>query len=404
MKIVEINMCSFGSTGRIIMNIAEQCRKNGHDVLTCSTYHFSKTKYKELSFEGHYLFGNKFEVFIHNLIGSFFGLNGFLSRRATKKLVKKVEQFNPDIIHIHNLHWFCINLPILFDYFKKCNIPIVWTLHDCWSFTGHCTHFAISGCDKWKFGCKRCKYHHLYPKTYFENTHALFLKKKKLFCSVDRLFLVTPSEWLKGVVMQSFLSNKQIQVINNGVDLSVFRPTKTISKYLVNYNGKKIILGVAFAWGYSKGLDVFNDLAKKLNDDYKIVLVGVDDNTQKYIDKKIICIKRTENQQELAELYSSSFLFFNPTREDTFPTVNIEALACGIPVLTYNSCGSPEIVDESCGIVLNNRSIPETIKAIEHISKNPFLKENCVARAARFNKDDLIMKYYQLFNSIAEAK
>lgn len=398
MRLVEINMCSYGSTGRIMLNIADIVRKNNGEALTFSTYRFSIEPYHEKTIQGHIYYGSRLSSNIHYLAGRLFGKNGFYSKSATQRLIRKIDAFKPDIIHLHNLHGFCINLPILFRYLRNKNV--VWTLHDCWSFTGHCAHYMITGCDKWKSGCEHCEHLNVYPKEERDRAKINYDKKKELFLSVTNLTLVTPSIWLKKQVEQSFLKEKTVKVINNGIDLGVFRP---ISKQLrINpLNGKKVVLGVSYIWGYSKGLDVFERLADELSDEYAVILVGVDKKTSERISKRIICIEKTENMEELATLYSRADVFVNPTREDTFPTVNIEALACGTPVVTFDTGGSPEIVNDTCGSVVECNDYHALKDEIIRIcEKEPYSEAACVKKANSYDKCKKYEEYIALYNEI----
>ena len=217
--------------------------------------------------------------------------------------------------------------------------------------------------------------------------------------------LVTPSEWLAGLVKQSFLKDYSVQVINNGIDLSVFKPTESNFREKYNCEGKKVLLGVAFDWGERKGLDVFIHLAKWLDDSYQIVLVGTDDNTDEMLPDNMISIHKTQNQRELAEIYTAADLFVNPTREDNFPTVNIEALACGTPVLTFRTGGSPEMLDETCGAVVECDDVAAMEREIIRLTNEQSLCEkNCLTRAKSFDGSKCFEKYIELYDMICEKE
>ena len=400
MKIAQINMLTKGSTGKIMFQIAESARVLENTVLTCSPVTFMRRKRNSLeNYPNHFWWGSRIEAFFHYYVGSLLGNNGFLSSIGTYQLIRNLKKFNPDIIHLHNLHSFCINLPMLFNYIKKNNIKTIWTLHDCWSFTGHCPYFTLAGCDKWKSGCGKCPQLEVYPKSYIDTTRLMFKKKQKCFLGVKDLTIVTPSEWLAGLVRQSFLKDYSVKVINNGIDLSVFKPT--LSDFRERYNisaEQKILLGVAFGWGRRKGLDVFVKLAESLPDTYKIVLVGTDDKTDAELPSNIISIHRTNNQQELAEIYTAADLFVNPTREENYPTVNMESLACGTPVLTFKTGGSPEIIDETCGSVVECDDFEAFQDEIERIcTEKPYLAEACLARAKGFDMNERFREYISLY-------
>jgi len=326
------------------------------------------------------------------------GCNGIFSRRGTKQLINDLEKFKPDIVHLHNLHMFCINLPMLFSYIKEKNVKVIWTLHDCWAFTGHCPHFLISKCDKWRTGCHHCPQPRVYPKMYLDTSKKMYELKKKWFCGVKDLTIVTPSYWLADFVKQSFLKDYPVQVINNGIDLSVFKPTQSEFRSRYNCDDKFVLLGVAFDWGRQKGLDVFEELAKRLDDNYQIVLVGTNDDIDSQLPDNIISIHQTQNQIELAGIYSSADLFVNPTREDTYPTVNMEALACGTPILTFNTGGAPEIPDEFCGSVVELDDIDELENEIIRIcNQKPYLQDACLNRGKCFDMYDRFNDYVKLY-------
>ncbi len=406
MKIAQINMTNQGSTGKIMLQIAQCVRNQGYEAVTYSTHRWGKGKFQKLQSapDGHIYYGTYFENFIHSLLGKLFAANGCFSYFATKRLVYKIKKYAPDVIHLHNLHGFCINLPIIFKYIKKNNVKVVWTLHDCWAFTGHCPHFVLSKCDKWKNQCYDCPSVKGYPKVYWDNSSRMYKLKKKWFCGAENMTIVTPSEWLANLVKQSFLRDYPVKVINNGIDLQIFKPMDSDFRKNNGLEGKKVVIGVAYSWGYSKGLDVFIELSKRLPDDYRIVLVGTDDNVDASLPDKIIPIHRTQNQTELAEIYSAADVFVNATREDTFPTVNLESLACGTPVITFRTGGSPECIDTSCGDVVEVDDIDTLEKKIIIVCEEKNYSQNaCTARAEKFNKLDRFLEYVNLYKSIANG-
>lgn len=403
MRLAEINMCAYGSTGSIMRNIAETLRKQGGEAVTYSTPLFSTHPKKEPDYPGHRYYGSRLESTVHYLLGRLTARNGCYSAFATYRLVQDLKRFQPDVIHLHNLHSFCINLPILFRYLKKAGIPVVWTLHDCWAFTGHCAHFTMAACDGWKTGCQKCDHYTNYPKVSFDHARAMFQKKKAWFTGVPNMTIATPSQWLADLVKQSYLQAYPVQVLNNGIDLSVFTPNDTDWRKKWGCEDKFVLLGVAFSWGVSKGLDVFIDLAKQLPPEYQIVLVGTDDAVDQQLPENIISIHRTQNQKELADIYSAADLFINPTREETFPTVNIEALACGTPVITFRTGGSPEIIDETCGAVVACNDTQAMKQEIEKAcTERLYTQHSCVHRAAQFEKQEKYDAYIRLFEQLVK--
>ena len=400
MKVLEINHVNFGSTGKIMLNIAELGRHHGIDVLTISSQY--KGEHKAIS--GHKYLDKKTNTIMHKYFGMFFGIEDFFSTAATRNLRKIINIFQPDIIHFHILHGYYLNLKKTFSFFSTLNCKFVWTFHDCWSFTGRCPYFQLTGCGKWKIGCEKCPYDkRLYPASYFfDLTKKNWFLKKRLFTSLKNLTIVTPSQWLADLVKQSFLKDYPIKVINNGIDLSVFKPLKSNfrEKHGIKDN-EYILLGVAFSWGKRKGLDVFIELSKRLSDEYKIVLVGTNDNVDKQLPNNIISIHRTQNQTELAEIYSAADLFVNPTREDNYPTVNMESIACGTPVLTFKTGGSPEILDEFCGSVVDCDDVDSLEKEIIRICETkPYSKEACLERAKSFDMNDRFKEYIDLYEQL----
>lgn len=399
MRIVEINAFDHGSTGNIMLNIAKIARKKGYNAATFSTIPFSvKGIAKKKNIDGHHYFGSYFASFVHYCMAQITDANGFFSVFSTISLISKIKKFSPDVIHLHNLHEYCISLPLLFRYIKKNNIKVVWTFHDCWAFTGHCMHFDFSNCSKWMSGCENCPYGKVMPRSRVSNSKNIWKKKVGLLTGVKDMTIVTPSVWLAGLVGRSFLKDYPIKVINNGIDLSVFKPTESDFRKRHNCENKYILLGVAFGWDERKGLDVFVELSKRLDERFQIVLVGTNEKTDELLPGNIISIHKTQNQKELAEIYSCADLFINPTREDSYPTVNMESLACGVPVLTFETGGSPEILDESCGAVVPKDDINALYDEIIRIyEEKPFSREACLERAKSFDMNVKFEEYIDLF-------
>ncbi len=406
MKIAQINMIPYGSTGKIMFQIAETSKKEGHEAKTFSTIPFDKNQKGVTNLpDNHFVFGSFHENKIHYYLGSLLGKNGCFSRGGTKQLINMLEEFQPDVIHLHNLHKFCINLPMLFQYIKKSNVSVVWTLHDCWSFTGQCPHFTMVKCDKWKNGCHHCPQINAYPKSRIDNSRRMYDLKKQWFTSVKNMTIVTPSQWLSRLVKQSFLKEYPVKVINNGIDLEIFRPTS--SDFRERYGiakEKYILLGVSFGWGVRKGLDVFSKLAERLDEHYQIVLVGTDDRTDVMLPQNVISIQKTQNQKELAEIYTAADLFLNPTREENYPTVNMESLACGTPVLTFRTGGSPEIIDKTCGSVVDCDDMDEMEREIQRIcTEHPYSEEACIKKAKSFNKKEKFEEYVKVYENCTHS-
>mgnify|MGYP002772453602 FL=1 len=403
MRIVQINGGAKGSTGKIMMGIAEVARAQGHEVMCASPITTTNRDAGEDC--GYYRIGTFNSRRVNVALARITGFNGCFAWFETYKLLKTIDDFKPDIIHLHNLHDSYINLSMLISYIKKHNVPTVWTLHDCWAFTGQCPHFTIVKCDKWKAGCHNCPQYKEYPASLYDNTKKMWQLKKKWFTGVKNMTIVTPSEWLAGLARESYLKQYPIEVINNGIDLNVFKPTHSNFREQYGIPGDKyIVLGVSFAWGYRKGLDCFVEMAEKLGEQYQIVLVGTDDEIDKNLPHNIISIHRTQNQKELAEVYSAADVFVMPTREENYPTVNMEAIACGTPVVTFDTGGSPEMLDDKTGIVVEANDIEATKKAIKDICEKKRCndEEYIVAYSKNFDMKKRFAEYIELYANVLE--
>lgn len=401
MIVAQINAYDCGSTGKIMIQIAKISRQNGIEAYTFSSSRASKNH----GTPNHIYIDYYLDYRLHMVLGMLSGYEMEFSYFATRRLIKELKKINPDIIHLHNTHGWYLNHKLLFSYIKNNNIKVVWTLHDCWAFTGRCPYFQITGCQKWRDGCSRCVYDKkMYPQSFLvDQSKQQWIRKKKMFTGIKEITVVTPSQWLADLVKQSYLKDYPVKVINNGIDLSVFKQKPSDFRIKYHCEDKNIILGIAFSWGKRKGLDVFIELSKRLNDKYQIVLVGTNEIVDKELPNNIISIHRTQNQGELAEIYSVANLFVNPTREDNFPTVNMESLACGTPVLTFRTGGSPEMLDESCGSVIDCDDINGMENEIIRIcTYNPYLIEACLARSKMFDMNNKFIEYVRLYKTIWE--
>lgn len=394
-RLAIINAIPYGSTGKIVRGIAGVAQNNGWDTFT----YYSWTKALPKSNKPNVMVGSFLSKFIHIAMAKLTGKAGCFSKRATKKLIKRLEEFKPNVINLHILHSWSINLPRLFDYIKRNNIAVIWTMHDCWAITGQCPHFVMAKCDKWKTGCYSCPQYKNYPASYVDRTKKMWKLKKEWFTGVSNMTIVTPSKWLAGLVQESYLKEYPVKVINNGIDLSIFKPTEGDFRKKYGIEDKTVLLGVAFDWGKRKGLDVFIELSKRLDDKYKIVLVGTNDAIDSQLPKNIISIHKTANQAELAEIYSQADLFLNPTREDNFPTVNMESLACGTPVITFRTGGSPEIIDENTGVVVDCDDVDAMERAItEGIDLLKSKREACVEKSMQYSQEERFAEYVEMIN------
>ncbi len=391
MKIVQINVtCGQGSTGKICVAISKLLNEKG--IENYILYSQGSSDYKN----GIKYIGSKWYIKLQALKSRIFGNYGFNSKSATKSIIKEIKKIDPDIVHLHNIHSHDCNLKLLFNFLKQSKIKLYWTFHDCWTFTGYCMYYDMVNCDKWQTKCCCCSKRKEYS-WFFDRSRTLHRRKKALFEGLD-LTIITPSQWLADQVKQSFLKDYPVKVINNGIDLDVFKPTESDFRKRYSIEDKFIVLGVAFGWGPRKGLDVFVELSKRLDDKFQIVLVGTDDNTDKVLPDNIISIHRTQNQQELAEIYTAADVFVNPTREENYPTVNMESLACGTPIVTFKTGGSPEMLDETCGVVVKKNDIDAMFeKIIEVQSQRKLSKEACLKKAESFDMNDRFREYVKLY-------
>ena len=309
-----------------------------------------------------------------------------------------VREYDPDVIHLHNLHGYYINVEELFDYIKATDKPVVWTLHDCWTFTGHCAYFTKAQCEKWKTHCSDCLQTVCYPKSIVRSSVSHnFARKRATFTGAGNLTLVTPSYWLAGLLGESFLRAYPVQVIPNGIDLSVFCPTEGIFRETHGLAEKKLALGVASVWDDRKGLEDLIALSRLLGEAWRVVVVGLDAKQMEALPNNMIGIMRTNHMRELAELYTVADVFVNPTYEDNFPTTNLEALACGTPVVTYPTGGSPEALDRSCGLVVEYG--PEALaEALPRVPKN---SKACIERAHLYEKNRCFGEYIDLYRKLS---
>lgn len=393
-KLLIINsVLGFGSTGKIVMNIAREYEQKGYEVKVAfgriMKQAASSSDGKRAALYGNMgvRIGNDMDVYCHGILSRITDKHGLYSKTATRKFLKWASEYDPDVLWMHNIHGYYINYEMLFDWIKsRPQMKVKWTLHDCWSFTGHCAHFAYVKCDKWKEGCHDCPQRATYPAAIRDNSAGNYRRKKVAFTGVPDMTLITPSEWLKDMVKQSYMAEYPVEVKYNTINTEVFRPVDNSFKKEHEIENKKMILGVASFWNERKGLDDFLELDRKLrnienrrvdsasgqsNDDanrtedepkYKIVLVGLSEAQMEDLRKKgsdILGIPRTNSVSEIVEIYSAADVFVNPTYEDTFPTVNMEAEACGTPVITYDTGGCRETLRSDKSMV-----IPQSVNAI----------------------------------------
>ena len=362
MKVLMINVsCGVGSTGRICTDFASLLEDHGHETVIAygrSCIDNYKAKSQKI--------GKAFGIYIHAFLSRIFDCSGLCSTYSTKRFIKWIKEYDPDIIHLHNIHGYYLNVPILFKYLKKANKPVVWTMHDSWSFTGHTPFCDSIDCSKWVTGCKKCQLKRKYPATLIDNSFNNWKWKKRYLTGIPNLTIVTPSVWMSKMIKSSFLSEYPIEIINNGIDTSIFNYRENNIRSSLGLDNKMIILGVASVWDDMKGLSDFVKLSSMLDDSYQIVLIGLEKKQINKLPKNIIGIERTNNAEELAEYYSAADLFVNLSYCDNYPTTNLEARACGTKVLTYDTGGSPESAGED-SIIVKKGDISSVVYEIKNI-------------------------------------
>ena len=393
MKLLQINMtANVGSTGRIAEGIGLAAQQAGFEswiaygrVAASSASHLIRI-------------GTKFDYCEHGVETRLLDNHGLASRHATRAFIREIDALKPDIVLLHNIHGFYINYKILFEYLSEKKIPVVWTLHDCWAFTGHCAHFVLAGCDKWKTGCSRCPQKNVYPSScLLDRSEKNYRDKKRAFTSVPNLMIVPVSQWLADFVGQSFLKDFRRVVIRNGIDTDAFSPaadTRETRKKLGIADDETMLLGVTRNWSEKKGLRDFRELAGRLTSKQKIVLVGLSKTQIDGLPSGVVGI-------ELADLYSAADLFLNLTYEDNYPTTNLEAISCGTPCLTYRTGGSPESVCPETGYVVEQGDLASVLEIVNRLPEKdvPALRDHAVKH---FSRELCFQKYVSIFKAIVQ--
>lgn len=392
MKVLQINsVCGIRSTGRICTDIAGILELQGHD---CRIGYGRETVPEKFAKYARRITSPR-DNRVDGLLTRVFDNAGFNSATQTKKFVKWMKEYDPDVVHLHNLHGYYVNVKVLFDALKELDKPVVWTLHDCWSFTGHCSHFDLAGCGKWKEGCYDCPLTKAYPASFgYDRSKKNYAQKKACFTGLRDLTIVTPSQWLADLVKQSYLGDYDVKVIPNGIDVGVFRPTEGSFREENGLQDKKIVLAVASAWSRSKGLYDLYKLADLLGDGYQVVVVGLSPEQKEKLPANILGITRTNNVQQLAHIYTTADVFVNPTYQDTYPTVNLEAQACGTPVITYRTGGSVESVPPEQ--VVEKGNVEALCEAVKNL-------ETCKVLQADYSAETSFRKYVELYSQKTES-
>ena len=394
-KLVQINTVCNTSTGRIMESIQKEAIKEGYETIS---FVGRRKVFEDIPCEK---FGNGFSFWLHVILTTLTDRQGFGSVLATKRLIRRIKEENPDIIHLHNLHGYYLNISLLFQYLsEEYKGKIYWTFHDCWPITGHCAYFVMAECERWKTGCCHCPSKTNYPISYFiDASRKNYADKRKLFNSVDNMEIIVPSKWMENWVKQSFLKKYPVTVIPNGIDLKTFTYTKD-NKVLDKYNipqDKKIILGVANIWEDRKGLGDFEKLSQNLSEEYCIVLVGLSKRQIRKLSGKIIGIERTGDRKELAALYSAADIFINPSQEESFSLVTVEAFACGTPVIVLDTSAVKELVTEENGVVLTGHGMENYLSAIKEIENRHFQRNRVAGTAQKYNQDNIMQRIIKLY-------
>lgn len=399
MKILMINVvCGIRSTGRICTDLATALEEQGHEVKIA----YGREKVPEQFQKYAVRIGTDWDIRAHGLKARLLDGAGFGSKKSTKKFIEWVKEYDPDVIHLHNLHGYYINIGILFEYLRICGKRIIWTLHDCWAFTGHCAYFDFVECYKWKNMCQKCPQKSSYPSCKgisFAKTN--FRRKKKLFTGISCLSIVTPSYWLEELVKESFLKEYSVQVIHNGINTCIFRKKRTHIREKYHIDEKPLILGVASVWNNRKGMGFFEEIQRISGNSFNIVLVGADKKQK--LPETIMGIERTENVEELVEWYNAADIFLNPTLEDNYPTVNLEALCCGTPVITFDTGGSRETIPETYRemMVETKKTAKGLLEKIEELQKESINRDMLSEECRDIDNDNITQNaYLNLYMSI----
>lgn len=415
MKVLQINtVCGNGSVGRITVDISHALQKAGDECLIAYGRRSAPSDVNA------WKFGSNPDMGIHVLHTFLKGEHGFASGKQTARLIGKIKAYDPDVIHLHNIHGFYLDIEQLFEYLRKAGKPVVWTLHDCWAFTGHCAYFDYAGCEKWKEQCENCPLHRsAYPYALFrDNSRGNYLRKREALKEhpIPHMTIVTPSKWLADLVKESYLQDYPVRVIHNGIDLNRFRPeaddeqsgghlscgSAASLRRELGLEQKFVILGVANMWEERKGYPYFLQLAEALGPEFQVILIGLDKKKLKSLPANIIGLSRTDSVEELACYYAMADVYVNATLEDNFPTTNLEALACGTPVITFATGGSVESVDETCGRIVKKGDLEGLKEAILEIKRHPIDGSLCRKKALQYDKYDRFTEYVDLYRELKE--
>lgn len=402
-KLLIINVAlNWGSTGRIAEQVGSLAKDNGWNVMIAHG-----ARYQNPTQFSHYQVSSSFEEKMHWGISQFWDGQGRGSWFATKRLLKEIDAFQPDVVHMHVIHGYYINYGLIMNYFKEKNIPVVWTLHDCWAFTGHCAYFTAANCEKWKTQCGQCPIPHDFPNTYLDRSKANYNRKKQVYGDMQNLVLAPVSQWLGDLVKESFLGKHEIQVVYNGIDVDVFKPSVSNFKKKLGIEGKYLLLGVAQGFDERKGLKDFFKLSEMLPEGYQVVLLGAMEEEIAIAPKSVIALPKTESLQELVEAYSAADVLLSLSYEETFGLTPVEAMACGTPAIVYNNTAQPEHITPETGFVVENGDLDTLVTRIKTLCENgkANYSEACRERAVNvYNKDNCYNMYITIFDKLFNEK
>ncbi len=391
MKVLMINVvCGIRSTGRICTDLATALEAQGHEVKIAYGREEVPERFQKYAVR----IGTDLDVKIHGIKTRLLDGCGFGSKKATEKFIEWVKEYDPDVIHLHNIHGYYINIEVLFNYLLTCDKKIIWTLHDCWAFTGHTAYCDVANCERWITGCHECPLKHEYPASYVDRSKSNWVKKKNLMDGIPNLTIVTPSEWLAGLVRKSFLAQYPVTIIHNGIDTSQFYPMENDTREFFGIGDKFMLLGVSTSWDEMKGFSDYLKMADMLGDEYQVVLVGLTKEQKEKLPRNVIGIERTNSVKELAQLYTAADLFLNLSYCENYPTVNLEAIACGTPVLTYRTGGSPETVIDNCGTVVPKGELKSVIRIITNRQIQLNIQLNNRSQMDKSTADDRYLNLY----------
>ena len=407
-SLVEINTVVNNSTGRIMHDIQREADISGMETLSIVGRRHVYTDVPCVKF------GNALSFWIHVIwttLTDRHGLEPVLSVIYTRKMVRRIREANPDIIHLHNIHGYYLHYPTLMKYLAyEYKGKIIWTFHDLWPITGHCAYYSAVNCDKWMTGCNHCPNKKRYPVSLgLDGSRKNYETKKELFTLLSNLTITVPSEWMASQVKQSFMGKYPVEVIHNGIDTAVFDHNRLIADLDIESNkcadetawsDKKILLSVASIWDERKGLKDLVALSDKLSDDYVMVIVGLSKHQISRLPKGVIGITRTENIEELVSLYSRAHIFINPSLEESFSLVTVEALSCGCPCIVLDTSAVAELVNDDNGVVLHSHKPEDYLDAIKSIENRGYSRESVRATALKYDNKYMLEGYMRLYGEV----